>query len=469
MDEKQQSAEKEMQEIRQLVEAQRHFYDSGQTRPALFRIRQLRALKRMVKDHEEEVLEALYKDLEKPRFEAWVAELALFYEEVNIAISHVRSWSRRTKVKTPLALQPSSSWIQPEPKGLVLIIGPWNYPFQLVMQPLVGAMASGNCVIVKPSDKTPHTSNLLAALVAGTFDPAYVAALQGPGAMMGPRLIEPHRFDHIFFTGSTQVGKKILAMAAPHLTPVTLELGGKNPVIVMQDANLEVAARRIIWAKHLNAGQVCIAPDYLLVHESVKDRLVGKMIQAIHDFFGEDPIASDSYGRIISRNRLEILAGYLKDGQILTGGQVDSDSLYMAPTLMDGVTLDSPVMQEEIFGPILPIFTFRELEDVISLVRKNRSSLAAYLFTDHRKTENELLEKLEFGGGCINNCIVHVGNPNLPFGGVGNSGMGRYHGKASFDLFTNHKAMMRSGTWLDPDMKYAPYTDSKLDLVKQLL
>ncbi|MDW7672653.1 MAG: aldehyde dehydrogenase [Bacillota bacterium] len=469
MDEKQQSAEKEMQEIRQLVEAQRQFYDSGQTRPVLFRIRQLRALKRMVKDHEEEVLEALYKDLKKPRFEAWVAELALFYEEVNIAISHVRGWCRRTKVKTPLALEPSSSWIQPEPKGLVLIIGPWNYPFQLVMQPLVGAMAAGNCVIVKPSDKTPHTSNLLAALVAETFDPAYVAALQGPGAMMGPRLIEPHRFDHIFFTGSTQVGKKILAMAAPHLTPVTLELGGKNPVIVMQDANLEVAARRIIWAKHLNAGQVCIAPDYLLVHESVKDRLVGKMIQAIHDFFGEDPIASDSYGRIISRNRLEILAGYLKDGQILTGGQVDSDSLYMAPTLMDGVRLDSPVMQEEIFGPILPIFTFRELEEVVSMVRRNRSSLAAYLYTDHRKTENELLEKLEFGGGCINNCIVHAGNPNLPFGGVGNSGMGRYHGKASFDLFTNHKAMMRSGTWLDPDMKYAPYTDNKLDLVKQLL
>lgn len=463
------ATETETQEITNLIEGQRQFFDSGQTQTILFRIKQLRALKRMVKDHEEEVLEALYKDLKKPKFEAWVAELALFYDEVNSAISHVRSWSRRTKVKTPLALEPSSSYIQPGPKGLVLIIGPWNYPFQLVMQPLVGAMAAGNCVIVKPSDKTPHTSDLLASLVAKTFDPAYLAALQGPGAMMGPRLIEPHRFDHIFFTGSTQVGKKILAMAAPHLTPVSLELGGKSPVIVMPDANLDVAARRIIWAKHLNAGQVCIAPDYLLVHESVKDTLVDKMVQAIRQFFGKDPMNSDSYGRIISRQRLDILTDYLKHGRIVTGGTVEPDSLYMAPTLMDEVPLDSPLMQEEIFGPILPIITFTELDEVVNIVRKNRWPLAAYLFTDNRKTENELLEKLEFGGGCINNCIVHVGNPNLPFGGVGNSGMGRYHGKASFDLFSNHKAMMRSGTWLDPEMKYPPYTEEKLSLVKQLL
>lgn len=457
------------EEIQNLVNEQRQFFDSGQTRPTLFRLKKLRLLKHMVKNHEDEILKALYMDLNKPEFEAWTAELALFYEEVNRAINNLRQWTRPHTVKTPLVLQPSRSWIQSEPKGLVLIIGPWNYPFQLVLQPLVAAMASGNCVIVKPSDKTPHTSGLLANLLKKTFEPSYVSAVQGPGSQMGPKLIEPHRFDHIFFTGSTDVGKKILAMAALHLTPVTLELGGKNPAIVMPDANLEVAARRIIWAKTLNAGQVCIAPDYLLVHESVKEPLVRYMKESIRNFYGENPVFSNSFGRIINIQRLKVLSGYLQEGRILAGGDYDLDQRYLAPTLMDEVSQDSPMMQDEIFGPILPIFTFTDEKEIIPVVRRHRYSLAAYLFTESRKTEKAIMSQMEFGGGCVNNCIVHVANPYLPFGGVGSSGMGRYHGKAGFDLFSNQKSMMRSSMWPDPNMKYPPYDQKKLDLVKQLL
>ena len=455
--------------ITEQFEQQRSYFDSGATRTLLFRLRQLRALKQMVKKNEPALMEALHKDLGKPAFEAYTAELALFYDEISRSISHLRSWAKSRKVSTPLVFEPSKSYIQPEPKGLVLIIGPWNYPFQLLMVPLIGAMAAGNCVMLKPSEQTPHTAALVESMIQSAFEPCYVTVVRGPGAEVGPKLIEPHRFDHIFFTGSTAVGKEILAMAAPHLTPVTLELGGKSPAIVAKDANLQVAARRIVWGKYYNAGQTCIAPDYLLVHEAVKEALLQHMVEAIHAFYGPYPSRSDSYGRIVNQRHFNKLTSYLTDGSLVTGGEIDPEQLYMAPTILDDVTLEDAVMQAEIFGPILPVITFNDLEEVVSIVRRHRYPLALYLFTEDRRVEEQIIDTIEFGGGCINNCIVHVANPHLPFGGVGNSGMGRYHGEASFQLFSNMKAMVHSGTWLDPSLRYAPYDDEKLKLAKKFL
>ncbi len=457
------------QDINQLFQDQRSYFDSGATRTTLFRLKQLRALKHMVKDQEEALLEALCKDSGKPAFEAYTGEIGLFYEEVNRSITHLQSWVKPKKVSTPMVLEPAKSWIQPEPKGVVLILGPWNYPFHLIMIPLVGAMAAGNCAMVKPSEQTPRTAALIQSMIENTFEPGYVTVVRGSGAEVGPKLIQPHRFDHIFFTGSAAVGKEILAMAAPHLTPVTLELGGKSPAIVAEDANLEVAARRIIWAKCYNAGQTCIAPDYLLVHQKVKDELLRHMVEVIHSFYGPNPSKSDSYSRIVNQRRFDKLVGYLSDGTLVTGGEVDRDQLFIAPTILDEITLEDGVMQEEIFGPILPVITFSELHQVVETVRQHRYPLSLYLFTENRQIEKMIIESLEFGGGCINNCIVHQVNPHLPFGGIGNSGMGRYHGEASFQLFSNMKAMMRSCAWPDPSLRYAPYDDEKLSLAKLLL
>ncbi|MEN1760301.1 aldehyde dehydrogenase [Anoxynatronum sibiricum] len=455
--------------ITEQFQQQRTYFDSGATRTTLFRLKQLRALKQTVKKHEEALMQALHQDLGKPAFEAYTAELALFYDELSRSISHLRSWVKPKKVSTPLVLEPSKSYIQPEPKGVVLIIGPWNYPFQLAMVPLIGALAAGNCVMLKPSEQTPHTAALIETMIETTFESRYVTVVRGPGAEVGPKLIEPHRFDHIFFTGSTGVGKEILAMAAPHLTPVTLELGGKSPAIVAKDANLEVTARRIVWGKYYNAGQTCIAPDYLLVHQDVKEDLMHHMVKAIHAFYGPYPSRSDSYGRIVNQRHFNKLTSYLTDGRLITGGEIDPAQLYMAPTILDDITPEDSIMQAEIFGPILPVMTFNDLEEVVHIVRRHRHPLALYLFTENRRIEEQIISAIEFGGGCINNCIVHVANPHLPFGGVGSSGMGRYHGEASFQLFSNMKAMMRSSTLLDPSLRYAPYDEEKLKLAKKFL
>ena len=452
-----------------VIRSQRLFFHGGETRPVLFRLKQLRLLKQQVKERESLILEALCQDLNKPVFEAWVSEMALFYEEINMAISRLRRWARPEKIRTPIALEPAVSWVQPEPKGVVLIIGPWNYPFHLVMLPLVAAMAAGNCAVVKPSDKAGHTAQVVADLIGDTFPASYLAVVQGPGSEMGPRLLEAHRFDHVFFTGSTEVGRRILAMAAPNLSPVTLELGGKSPAVVMDDARLEVAARRIMWGKCYCAGQTCIAPDYLLVHERVKAELIRQMKRALTEFYGPDPSQSDSYGRIINQQRFDTLVRYLGEGRTRHGGQKDRDALYIAPTLLDDVTMKDRVMKEEIFGPILPVISFRDEDEVLAVIRKNPDPLALYLFTESRRKEQQILNQVPFGGGCVNNCLIHAANPYLPFGGVGTSGMGRYHGKAGFDLFSNRKNLMRSGTWIDPEMKYPPYDKKKLKLVKKLL
>ncbi|HEY5561567.1 MAG TPA: aldehyde dehydrogenase [Clostridiaceae bacterium] len=445
----------------------RRFFDDGNTRSYDFRITQLKKLKTVIKKNEKEILEALYLDLHKSAFEAFTSEIGIIYEEINFTINHLKSWMSLEKVPVPIVLLPSKGYIYSEPLGVALIIGPWNYPFQLLFAPLIGAISSGNCAMLKPSDQSKHISNLVSKIISETFQEEYVSVVQGPGAMLGPMLIDKFRFDHIFFTGSAAIGRKILAMASNHLTPVTLELGGKSPVIVHKDANIDVAAKRITWSKYFNAGQTCVCPDYLLIHESIKDEFLDKMKFYIKEFFGDKPIESESFGRIINEKRFDILKGLFDEGDIIIGGESDRDSNFISPTIIDGINVDSKIMKEEIFGPILPVITYKDIHEVLDIVRRNRYPLALYLYTKNKDIENFILENIEFGGGCINNGLVHLANSTLPFGGVGNSGMGSYHGKCSFDVFSHKKSILKTGEWLDPPLRYAPYSKLKLDIAKK--
>lgn len=445
----------------------RNFFDEGKTRSYEFRIENLKKLKKMIKKNEKEILEALYLDLHKPAFEAFTSEIGIMYEEINYTIEHLKTWMKPKKVSTPLVLQPSTSYIYSEPLGVTLIIGPWNYPFQLLLAPLVGAIAAGNCAMIKPSDQTKHTSDLVAKIIAETFAEEYISVVQGPGAMVGPMLIEKFRFDHIFFTGSPSVGKKIAAMASEHLTPVTLELGGKSPVIVDKNVNIDVAAKRLTWAKYFNAGQTCVCPDYLLVHESIKDEFINRMKFYIKEFFGDNPIESENFGRIVNEKRFDVLKAFLDEGNIVIGGESNKISKFISPTIIDRINLDSKIMQEEIFGPILPVMTYGDIKEVVPVIRKNRYPLALYLYTNNKQVEEFIIENIEFGGGCINNGMIHLANSKLPFGGVGNSGMGRYHGIDSFDTFSHKKSIIKTKECLDPSLRYAPYSDKKLNTAKK--
>lgn len=457
------------EQIETAFNAKRTFFDEGWTKSYAFRIEQLSKLKTIIQKNEKDIIEALYLDLHKPEYEAYTAEIGILYEEINVAIKNLKDWMKPTRVLTPIALHPSRSLIYKEPLGVILIIGPWNYPFQLLIAPLIGAMAAGNCAIIKPSDQTKHISDVVNRMIGETFSNAYISVVQGPGSMVGPKLIEKYRFDHIFFTGSPNVGKQIVAMAAMHLTPVTLELGGKSPAIVDQTANLEVAAKRLIWAKFFNAGQTCVCPDYLMVHESVKESFIEQMTKTIHKYYGKDPLQSKSFARIVNNRRMDALKKLMENGRILHGGTVIDEQRYIEPTLIDEITIEDPIMQEEIFGPLLPILTFKEKSEVLAVIRKNRYPLALYLFTEDKAAEKYFIENVEFGGGCINNGIIHLVNTEMPFGGVGNAGMGRYHGKYSFDTFSHHKSMVKTYTHIDPDIKYPPYGKVKLKLAKQVM
>ena len=445
----------------------RKFFDDGNTRSYEFRIENLKKLKNMIKVNEKNILEALYLDLHKSSFEAFVSEIGIMYEELNYTIKNLKTWMEPQRVSTPMILQPSTSHIYSEPLGVTLSIGPWNYPFHLIVAPLIGAIAAGDCAMIKPSNQTKHTSELVAKIIGETFNEEYISVVQGPGAMVGPMLIEKFNFDHIFFTGSTSVGKKILAMAAENLTPVTLELGGKSPVIVHKDANIDLSAKRLTWVKYFNAGQTCVCPDYLLVHESIKDEFINKMKFYINEFFGDNPVESENFGRIVNEKRFDILEGFLQEGTIVIGGQSDRSEKYISPTIIDGIDLDSKIMKEEIFGPILPVMTYENIKEVVGVIRKNRYPLSLYLFTKDSDIEEFIIENIEFGGGCINNGMVHLTNSKLPFGGVGNSGMGRYHGRDSFDTFSHKKSIIKTKDWPDPALKYPPYNDKKLNMVKK--
>ncbi len=455
-----------VQDIPAIVSRQRQYFETNATRPVDFRIAQLKALKKAMKEMEPELLAALAKDLGKSDFEGYTSEVGFTYEEINHTIDHVADWARPVRVATPLLHQPSSSRIHAQPKGVTLIIGPWNYPFQLLMSPLVGALGAGNTAVLKASEIAPATAAVIAKLVEKTFKPEYVAYVEG-GIPETTELLK-QRFDHIFFTGSIPVGKIVMRAAAENLTPVTLELGGKSPCFVDKKVDLKVAARRIVWGKFYNAGQTCVAPDYLLVDKAVKADLMTAMKAQIKEFFGEDPQKSPDYGRIVSDRHFDRLVGMVKAGKVAFGGESDKATRYLAPTVLDDATMADKAMEDEIFGPILPVLTVDDVSHALKLAKQRPNPLACYVFTNDSDTEDRIVEELPFGGGCINNALIHLANPNLPFGGVGESGMGAYHGKDSFDVFSHRKGLVKTSTLVDVKLKYPPYA-GRLSLIKKFM
>lgn len=452
-----------------IVKSQREFFNNGETRSYSFRKNQLRFLKSVIENNENEILQALEIDLGKTEFESYASEIGFVYEEIDHALKNLKGWMKRRRVHTPLTSWPSGSFIIPQPKGVTLIIAPWNYPFQLLMVPMISSMAAGNTAVLKPSEKAPATAKLIHQLISRNFEEEYLAVIEGEGKKLIPDLMENHRFDHVFFTGSTKVGREIAKMAAPKLSPVTLELGGKSPAVVDKTAKLEVAAKRIAFGKWLNSGQTCVAPDYLLVEESIKEEFIEKLTEVIHEFYGEKPMESESLGHMISEEHFKKVRGYLQGEKVIFGGGSDEKSRKIEPTLVDSPSFESPLMTEEIFGPILPVITYGELTEAIGIISRNPYPLALYVFTEDRKIEAAFMEMVNFGGGAINNTVVHLSNPNLPFGGVGTSGFGHYHGEAGFETFSHLKSVMKTATWFDPEQKYPPHSSTALKLIRRLM
>lgn len=436
--------------------ALRRCFQTGITRPYVWRIQQLQALKRAIRENEHAIHSALYADLKKSPEEAYGTETGLVLAELNTALRHLRKWMRPRPVRTNLLNLPSSSRIYRDPLGVVFIIAPWNYPFQLSFLPLVGAIAAGNCVVVKPSELAPATAAIVEKIILQNFPSDYIRVAQGDGSAVVPHLIRSFRFDHIFFTGSIPVGRAIYRLAADELVPVTLELGGKSPVVVEKDAHIQSAARRIAVAKFTNAGQTCIAPDYLLLHADIRDEFLHVLQETILQFYGDKAEMSDDYGKIINEKRFDKLVSYLSQGKLLFGGRHERSKLFLSPTIMEGVSLDNPLMKEEIFGPVLPVFTYRTMEEALAIIALNPDPLAFYVFTRDVSKEAAWIGRLSFGGGCINNAAWHFTNHHLPFGGIGYSGIGSYHGKYSFEQFTHAKAVMKTPSRIDPDIKYPP-------------
>jgi acyl-CoA reductase-like NAD-dependent aldehyde dehydrogenase len=450
--------------VKELIQAQRQFFATGQTKELAFRLEQLQRLKKTIQDYEQKILDALKADLNKPELEGML-EVAVI-QDINYILKHLKSWVKPQKVKTPLDQFPASAKIYAEPLGVVLIIGPWNYPFSLMIAPLLGAIAAGNCAILKPSELAPNTSAIVTEVIRKTFDPNYIAVIEG-GVETSQQLLA-EKFDHIFFTGGTKIGQIVMEAAAKHLTPVTLELGGKSPCIVEPDIDVKVAAKRITWGKFINGGQTCIAPDYLLVNQEIKSQLITEIKQCIADFYGGDPANSPDYPRIISDRHFHRLTSFLSEGEILIGGQTNPENRYIAPTLIDGISPDAAIMEDEIFGPILPILAYRDLSEAIALINSRPKPLALYLFSQDKTKQQQVLTNTSSGGVCINDTIVHIASPDLPFGGVGDSGIGSYHGKASFDTFSHQKSVLSKSFMFDFDWRYAPYTPDKLKLLKKL-
>ncbi|MBX3471007.1 MAG: aldehyde dehydrogenase family protein [Planctomycetes bacterium] len=441
-----------------VLERLRATFRAGRTRPLAWRVEQLQRLRTLLREREAEAMAALRADLGKPALEAYGGEIGFVVAEIDHTLAHLHAWARPEKVSTPLANQPACSTIIREPLGVVLIIGPWNYPLQLTLGPLVAALAAGNCAVVKPSEVASHTSALVARWLSD-LAPDAVAVVEG-GVPETTALLE-QRFDHIFFTGSTQVGRVVMQAAAKHLTPVTLELGGKSPCIVDQKVDLSVAARRILWGKFWNAGQTCVAPDYVIVHEAVAGRLVERLRATLTEFYGPDPKASPDYARIINERHHRRLVGMLgQGGQVVVGGEHDEAARYIAPTIVQDPPLDAALMTEEIFGPILPVVTLRGLREAIELVNSRPKPLALYVFSSDRAAQEQVLAETSSGGACVNDTVAHLSVPDLPFGGVGDSGMGAYHGRAGFETFSHRKSVLNKSTWMDVKLRYPPYGDN---------
>ena len=443
--------------IKKLLHDHRFYFATGITKGLSFRLEQLRVLRKAVTDNEAAIFHTLKEDLGKPAFEAYGGESAIVLHEIDEALRHLRCWSKPRRVRTPLAYFPAGSFIYPVPFGVALIIGPWNFPVQLMLAPLVGAMAAGNCAVLKPSPAAPRTSHIITKLIAENFDPAYVSVVEG-GAETAQALLH-ERFDHIFFTGGVATGRLVMAAAAKFLTPVTLELGGKNPCIVDADVHLDIAARRIVFGKFFNAGQSCVAVDYVLVDRRIKRELLSRILKQVVEFYGEDASRSPDFCRIVNEQHFDRLLRLLHAGDIVIGGKSDRAGRYIAPTVIDGITGSEPIMEDEIFGPLLPVIVYDDLSEAIAFVNSRPKPLAFYFFSRDKARQERVLAGTSSGGGCINDTVVHFTVTGLPFGGVGDSGMGKYHGKASFETFTHDRSIIRNNFLVDVFLRYPPYKD----------
>lgn len=450
----------------ELIKEQRAFFNNRTTGDISFRKQSLTALQKAIRKYEKELSEALRKDLGKAPFESYMTEIGFILSEIRHTLKHLDKWAAAKRCKTPLFLFGSTSHTRPEPYGIVLILSPWNYPVQLLLAPLVGAIAAGNCAILKPSPRTVHTNHILGKLISETFPPQYIAFLETDNRQTD-NLLKQH-FDYIFYTGGVAFGKRIMMAAAKNLTPVTLELGGKSPCIVDNDAHIQIAARRIVWGKYLNCGQTCVAPDYIFVHREVKDKLITALQAEIERQYGKAPQESPDYPRIISQDHFYNLLLLLKQGHIVAGGKYDDKDLYIAPTVISGILPENRIMSEEIFGPILPLLDFDDIDNVIDYVNNQEKPLALYYFGQNKKKARYVLQNTSSGGACINDVVTHVANTHLPFGGVGSSGTGAYHGKYSFDTFSHTRSIVQSTTRFNIGMKFAPY-DGKLKWLKKIM
>lgn len=454
-------------EVHTLIENQKIFFNTGKTKSLAFRLRTLTRLESVLEEMEQEVCQALYKDLHKSKMEAYLTEIGMTKSVIRYTKKHLAKWMQKKVVPTPLAQFPASSFSIAEPYGVVLIIAPWNYPFLLSMEPMIGAIAAGNCVVIKPSEYASETSRILCQIINRACYPSHVAVVEG-AKEVSKTLLQEH-FDYIFFTGSVEVGKMVMQAAANNLTPVSLELGGKSPCIVDETANLSLAAKRIVFGKFLNCGQTCVAPDYILVQEKVAHKLIQYMKYWIRKFYGNTPLENPDYPKMINEKHFARMRAFLAEGHILVGGNSNADTLQIEPTIMNGVSMKQKIMQEEIFGPILPVIVYKEKRDILRWVQQHEKPLALYLFTRNREMEKWVLSHISYGGGCINDTVIHLASPYLPFGGVGASGMGAYHGRYTFETFSHRKSIIKKREWLDLPLRYPPYTKQKMDWVKKLL
>jgi aldehyde dehydrogenase (NAD+) len=452
-----------MENYRDLVEQQRKFFLNGNTKSLSFRMNALSKLRALIKSNEQLLMDGLKQDLNKSEFDSFITEIGIVLEELRFTIKHLKSWAKPRRVKSNLTGIGSRSFIYPEPYGVALIIAPWNYPFQLAIAPLIGAIAAGNCAIIKPSELTPNTSSILAKIISDNFPKEFIAVVEG-GVETSTNLLK-EKFDYIFFTGSVPVGKVIMEAAAKHLTPVTLELGGKSPCIVHEDANLKLAAKRIAWGKFINAGQTCVAPDYLFLHNRIKDSFLSELKEAVRELYGEDIVGKGHFTKIVSDRHFTRLKNFLTCGTVYFGGKIDDKKLMIEPTVLDNITWDHSIMAEEIFGPILPIMGYDDLNSTIAQINQRPKPLALYIFSESKQVQNAILDSVSFGGGCINDTVFHLSSPYLPFGGVGESGIGAYHGKGSFDIFSHEKSILKQTTRFDLPFRY-PNTKDALKKIK---
>lgn len=446
------------------IDEQENYFKNGKTLPISKRKKLLKNLKKEILANEKEIFDVLKKDLRKSNYETYLTEIGILITEIDLFLKNIDNWAKPKKVKSSLLSFPSSDYVYSEPYGKILIISPWNYPFQLAILPTMSAVAAGNTVVLKPSEHAPHTSKLIKDIIEKVFEKSHVLVIEG-AAETASKLLE-YRWDYIFFTGSVRIGKIVAAAAAKTLTPITLELGGKNPCIIDDTIDLKLAARRIVWGKFVNAGQTCIAPDFLIVKNNIKDKLIGELLSEIKRAYGENPENSEDYPRIVNKTNLSRLSNLIEGTNIVYGGKYNIDTCYFSPTIIDEPKIESPLMAEEIFGPILPVISYDNENEIEKLILKYEKPLALYVFSTNNKFSEKIIRKYSFGGGAINDTIIHCGNPNLPFGGVGHSGIGAYHGKASFDLLSHKKSIIKKGNWLDIKIRYAPY-DGKLNTVKK--